>query len=177
MHIKHYMAVSARQRACLLHEERKVGTEKVLFVSWVFLRDRPCVFLCKCVDVVCVEVNEISLLWVSHLDDGVENDFLFWNWGHVYVFKKSCFNLSAAVRITSIWDEEYESVQRKNIHGYEMDSSSVPRQKLNFIVMWSGWYLRNCIVLELIVFSYNDPHMTVEPILFWNTLIIKSSQL
>lgn len=71
------MAVSARQRARLLHEERKVGTEKVLFVSRVFLRDKPCVFLCKCADVVCVEVNEISLLWVSHPDDGVENDFLF----------------------------------------------------------------------------------------------------
>lgn len=159
MNIKRNMAASARQRACLHHEGSKIGTEKVLFASWVFLRDRPCVFLRKCVDVVSV-LRLMRFLCCGFLilcrgDDGVENDFLFWNWGHVHVYVlKNRVNLSAAVRLAHTWDEEYESCQRKSVHEMCMKWIVLCQdKKINFIVMWDVWYSASCRVLDLIVIS------------------------
>lgn len=120
MNIKHYMAASVSQRACLHHKGRKMGTEKVLFISWVFLRDRPCVFLRKCADVVSV-LRLMRFLCCGFLilcrdDDGVENDFLFWNWGHVCVnVLKKRFNLSAAVRLARAYEMRNMKAFRGNV--------------------------------------------------------------
>lgn len=142
------MGASARQRARLHHKGRKFGTEKVLFASWVFLRDRPCVSLCKRGDVVSV-LRLMRFLCCGFLilcrdDDGVENYFLFWNWGHVHVYVlKHRVNLSAAVRLPHVWDEEYESRQRKSVHEMCMKwivlCQDKKKRKLYSNVGWMGF--------------------------------------
>lgn len=121
LNIKRNMAASARQRACLHHKGGKIGTEKVLFASWVFLRDRPCVFLRKRADVMrLMRFLCCGFLILCRDDDGVENDFLFWNWGHVHVLKNaSTFQLQS------------------DSHTYEMRNMKAVRGNVSMKCVWN----------------------------------------
>ncbi len=135
MNIKRNLGASARQRARLHHKGRKIGREKVSFASWVFLCDRPCVFLRKRGDVVSV-LRLMRFLCCEFLilccDDGVENDFLFWNWGHVHVYVlKHRVNLS-------------HTYEMRNMKAHEMCMKLIvfcqdKKKKLYSNVGWMGF--------------------------------------